>query len=554
MMKKFFAAGILAGLLLQMTAVTPALAVNTTDYLIQMVCANNSTNVAQNGDPVSCPSGTTARKLMVGEALPYHKVDLGGYQYSDSFPINDANGVSLGVQTYVFTDEIPTFGDKFNAAHGGYNIIGADSNYVFFRGTFDPSGGWQPWWTSSCAAKGWLLFPNTTAPLSYGGTASPTTNQPDCVTSTTNTVAATVEWDSDSVTYAAGQTLDSLIVFAYAPSYGAIEVNYFTKEYGVTRWEAWKLGTGTTPAGTQAQCPNWTYSISLHGNNYYMYDCRDWSTLVQLGSPWQPTAVNSTTHEATWPVDPLYTSVNLLKNTHIGGAYAANGGTSCATTSWNRTSTTNLSWAWDTTSGTPFYTPAGNCLLGFSSSTAGQSIYQTVSAGSGSSSFSYGTMLWSPSYYWVDEVEVPGYETTSYYLLNDEVDTSTIMYDPYPDEWAYDLTGTIRGMYMGGGPGPSGNESYYWVSNGPPRWVPGYTIPAHYSLSSAPTADIKVVQRNGSGVVTATKTMTVTLDATPRVFSDTFTLASTTQTVTFSIEPKANYVQYRFTGAWVARQ
>lgn len=72
-------------------------------YLVQMVCVDGA-DVAIFGDPALCPS--SRRKLRIGEALPYHKVDTGGYQISASFPIASADGSTKGVQTYFFTEDL----------------------------------------------------------------------------------------------------------------------------------------------------------------------------------------------------------------------------------------------------------------------------------------------------------------------------------------------------------------------------------------------------------------------------------------------------------------
>lgn len=51
----------------------PAFADTIQDYLIQQVCVDaNDTPTA--ADPITCPG--TARKLRIGEHLPYHKWDM----------------------------------------------------------------------------------------------------------------------------------------------------------------------------------------------------------------------------------------------------------------------------------------------------------------------------------------------------------------------------------------------------------------------------------------------------------------------------------------------
>jgi hypothetical protein len=421
------------GMFIGCFALTPAQAQNysgvPTDYLVQKVCVDGN-NVAMAMDPVQCPNAL--RALYPGEALPYHKVDMARVQISDSFPIKDDRGISVAVQSYYYAnyttvgafnpalDKTSPAGAFFNGAypdprfpnmvhfdaeHGGYNIIGADAYDVFFRGTYDAGGGWQPWWTANCEAKGWKLFPNSAAAFSYGGMNAPSEHHPDCP-GQISTQAANAEWNSVEFTFASGKRLQAIYDFFYAPGYGAIEVNYFTQEYGVTRWEAWRIkdnGQVTDPY-FKNQCPNSVYEISQHGRTYYMADCRDWSTIVYPPTRWNPygTGVNvGTTSYAlplTWPVDPLYTGTNILKNTHIGGPYSNNGPRSCATVNWDRVnSPTVVNWTFDDRQNTPF-TNTGNCTLRFSTPAAqnGQNIFQRQARPSLSGVYSYGGMFWAP--------------------------------------------------------------------------------------------------------------------------------------------------------------
>ena len=399
-----------------------------TDFLTQQVCISGG--VVTNADPVTCP--TSRRHLNVGEALPYHKIDLLGIQISDSYPIADLNGVSKAVQTYFYTSTYQAHPDPrftgmvhFNAQDGGYNILGADSSNIFFRGTWDPAGGWQPWWTSGCQAKGWLVAPNTSSAFAFGSMGSPTMMYPDCPG--TGPVAVTnswVDWDYHPVTYAAAgtpKTLDSIVSFHFAGDgtggvWGPAEVVYLTQEYGVTRWEAWSDDpAATTPSQVMAQCPSSLYSATLHTHSYKMVDCHDWSTIDTSMAPWDPTghAPGGTpvqNNPLTFAVDPLYTSHNWLKNTHIGGPYAANTGPSCDSAYWNWiNSPAPLTWAWDNTNYSPFntlpqpsstaYAPTGNCTMVFTtpSTVGGQALYQQITLPvSGSGQVGFGGMMWAP--------------------------------------------------------------------------------------------------------------------------------------------------------------
>lgn len=317
-----------------------------TDYLIQMVCVD-AADTPVFADPVACPD--SRRKLRIGEPLPYHKLDVGDFQVSDSFPVADANGLTVGVQSYFFTDAFdddPAFPNQVHLtpARGGYNIMGADREFVFFRGTSDPGAYWQPWWTPDCRAQGWLLYPNDARAFRRGRAASPTTFAPGCA-ERIRTNAATIEWRyipdhpyvADPADPARTRTLDSIEVRHFSAGHGSMETNYFTREYGATRWEAWRPGEGLTPEFLKTRCPASVYQARFHGKAFSMVDCRTWTTLIPpAGGTWDPdgaSAIDPTIR--TFPVDPLYTGQNLLVNSHIGGPYEPDGSFTCDERGWS---------------------------------------------------------------------------------------------------------------------------------------------------------------------------------------------------------------------------
>lgn len=398
-----------------------------TDFLTQQVCVVSG--VVTSTDPVYC-TGTT-RHLNIGEALPYHKIDMAHSQISDSYPVASyiPDDGHSAVQTYFFTDDInsdPRFPGMvhFNAAHGGYNILGADSSNIYYKGTFDPAGGWQPWWTSDCKAKGWLIAPSTSAALSYGSMASPTMMYPDCPGTVPVNSLSSVEWNYYQVYYAAGKQLNSIVSFHFASngtggSWGPLEVIYLTREYGVTRWEGWSdAANAVTPDAAKAQCPNSLYSASIHGHTYTLVDCRDWSTIITDYAPWDPAGHSPGTNPGdanalVWPVDPLYTNGNLLKNTHVGGPYSIGSSPVCSLANWGLVnSPAAINTDWDPTNLSPFntlpvpgstpYVATGNCTLRFWTPgpvVGGQAVYQQIAIMPGSTyPMSFGAMLWAPEY------------------------------------------------------------------------------------------------------------------------------------------------------------
>ena len=58
------------------------------DFLVQQVCDDGSGGHTS-ADPVTCPA--TARKLKIGESLPYHKWDIGGGHGASSYTCLNAS-------------------------------------------------------------------------------------------------------------------------------------------------------------------------------------------------------------------------------------------------------------------------------------------------------------------------------------------------------------------------------------------------------------------------------------------------------------------------------
>ena len=378
----FVAASALSGVSSQAQAQSPE------DFLVQMVCVDvNDTPIF--GDPVGCP--TTRRKLRVGEALPYHKVDTGGYQISDSFPIESEDGVSKAVQTYFFTDNFnkdPLFPDQVfqYQPQGGCNILGADDSWVFYRGTSDPGSYWSPWWNAACQTKGWRLFPNDSSAFSYGNNNHSVRTGPVCPGSL-GFNNATLEWTQYSnfnfivstTDPTKNRTLDTLAGYHYTReangSFGNLEISFFTKEYGATRWEAWGQAVPSTDtvAAMNARCPGVPHQQSFHNATYYMHDCRNWTTLIAPpnGVAWDPDGTEASNPDVRrWGVDPLYESPNYLQNTHQAAP--------CSDANWlvfNSPTTINLG----TATGMPWQ--QGNCVRTISSSaTPAGAYYQQIPA------------------------------------------------------------------------------------------------------------------------------------------------------------------------------
>jgi hypothetical protein len=293
------------------------------DYLDQTVC-DNGQGVATSDDPgpagAECPCGSgNARKINIGEKLPYHKYDRGDAQISDSFRLPDAEGRLRVLQTMFWAADSEDGDVFFNPNHGGYSVIAADGSYINIMGTYDQTGKLQPFYSIGCSLKdSWVLFPPQIGPDTiinqlYSWIASPACNFPAGAQPDIFSNAVTV-WDKSphEVTYTSGKSLESIVSYHYAFTTDkngsntldkavSAEIFYFTREYGMTRWESWQSksnnpgGASVKPATTCEGATNATWG---NGNSAVMIDCHDWSFVkAASGGGWEP---------ARWPVDEIF--------------------------------------------------------------------------------------------------------------------------------------------------------------------------------------------------------------------------------------------------------
>lgn len=371
------------------------------DFLIQDVCVVGG--VVTSADPVGCVGAT--RDLQPGERLPYHRSDLNNAMLSDSWPIHDPRGVTIAIHSKMFTGALNTdprfVGSKhWDAALGGYDVYGSDGTTIFGRGTADPGSFWTPFFTPSCEAKGWASFPAGSGAFTAGSGTSNLVGMPDCPGSTTATGTATHTWSYSTFAYVSGDTLNT--IKSEHDHGSANEDFYYTREYGVTRWESWNTTPGT-PSDVQANCPMQFYTRLIAGQTRYLKFCHDWSIVVPLSTSWSP--FDRTGYAWQWPIDPLYTNGNILKNTHFGGPPSPSVPPSCNFTWWQTTSPPQtLNWVWQT--GVAPMSGGYNCSMIFNSPVGGGSAgFQQSQPFSQPQIFpplppnlSFGAILWAPNY------------------------------------------------------------------------------------------------------------------------------------------------------------
>ena len=381
------------------------------DYLVQQVCTDATTGAVTTEDPVTCPG--RARKLLPGEPLPYHKWDqpvqdiLG--QISDSYPVADIYGRTRVVSNFFFTraGNVPYFApgnptDGFSA----YDMMSTDGYHASIAGTYDQGGGWQPFWRNGQCdlSDSWILAPKgLTVPFGQGQASTTlTASFPQCPT-VDRTSTSLTRWNNyANYLYQSGKQLDTIKVWHFSQNStnsDAIEVFMFTKEYGKTKWEAWQSSakvSGPNPVAVQ-RCGVGTNNGAVHFGNtdYYLVDCHDWTYIFPAeNNSWDP---------AQFHIDPLYTRINMLSNTHMqcknsSGQTRTCGvsGSQCRTIApWNRIG--DLNWAYNQNPQAP--RESSNCSLFFSipSAAVGQSIYQDTDASSTPySEFTFGAALRAP--------------------------------------------------------------------------------------------------------------------------------------------------------------
>ena len=308
------------------------------DWITKDVCADAS-NQPVAADPYDgCPAGTTERDIQIGEALPYLNHDQpytghpDGYQRHDAYPVLDKSGNPLIVVEMDFGYDRP-YG-TFEAGDGdGYDLYSINNGWVSAGGTRDGGGYSQTFWGSGCTDyNGWVFFPTSflsnLTPGANGSTYQPihgdyweanAENWPGSCNvfsgfdnSTLTTWQFVPQYAFGGLNGAPVKNMDTIISThgfqntAQFASSGGLEVFYFTKQYGATRWEAWAPAAQNRPPQQQQTCTGPT-TMTYQGMAFTLVDCRDWSTTVLLSAGWE---------HPVWPVPDL----NRLSNFHFASS------------------------------------------------------------------------------------------------------------------------------------------------------------------------------------------------------------------------------------------
>jgi hypothetical protein len=278
-------------------------------WISKSVCVNGAGELLPVDPYPACPPNAVIRKIRIGDPLPYSNIDQGRFQRNDSYPVYDRNRAPV----YMHTFDFPPFGE-FNLYDGsdGYDVYKVLNGFLSVVNTRDGGGYGTTFFGAGCSqGDGWRLFP--------------TTNFLSTTERQSVSAISGVYWEQSGQSFPGncpsgyGQTttlyqlvrgksfggmvgnpvkiMDALMVTHIG---GNIERFYFTREYGLTRWEAWNQ-VAPSPAPTQ-YCSG-PRSIKVQGKSYYYADCRDWSATIAL----------QTSKVQAWPL----VNANLLQYPHF---------------------------------------------------------------------------------------------------------------------------------------------------------------------------------------------------------------------------------------------
>jgi len=309
------------GLVAQMNAQIDASTNQGLDYLIQDVCVDGADNPII-GDPAICGRH---RNIRIGEGFQYLLSDRNAvtgatYEAVFNYPVPGTDRVLKVIRSKNLEGRFNSaFQWSFVPSRDGYDLIDTSGSYYSFVRTSDGGCYDQAFQTDATQlTDGWILF----TPDLEGGSLVHNilhielTNPAPAGCSTLQQSGAEDVWNSPSlVTYESGKTLLSIITYHYAAEdltveNNAMERNFFTREYGATRWEAWiplsrcedpSFGGSPTQKGQSYLCdpssnaqnpvsqrcsPNNIPATAVWGSQTWVrIDCRDTTTYISLMSP-----------------------------------------------------------------------------------------------------------------------------------------------------------------------------------------------------------------------------------------------------------------------------
>ena len=302
------------------------------DYLIQRVCLDQSGRV-QAVDPYNCPAGGTLRLLEPGEALPYHRYDqfvpdLQDRERHDSYPVRTRDGHEIVVNPFHHAPFGP-----FDAKRDGYSITVVREGWTSSGGTRSKLRGTTFFGAGCRPYGGWVYFPvsdldghlikpgEAQVPIKgvhweLNGEPWPGRCPSDYQTKSWTSWEPLPGFKFGGIGSIPIKTIDairSIHGFVDSPKFraqGHLEIFYFTRLYGFTRWESWvtKERYENDPAllhrGEIAsrRCIG-PVENTYKGITFERIACRDWTAVEVVakaeGPPQWPVNIPPT---ACWPV------------------------------------------------------------------------------------------------------------------------------------------------------------------------------------------------------------------------------------------------------------
>ncbi|WP_158747744.1 hypothetical protein [Acidisphaera sp. L21] len=299
-------------------------------WLVKSVCADSSDR-AVSADPYpACPSGTHMRSIKLGERLPYRnhdQPDAGhpqGYLYKDNYPVLDGAGHSQILSTIDWIDG-SSYGYK--PGRDGFDVFTIRDGWVSDLETHSRQEFSTTFFGEGCVPYNGLPFFPINKPIASGdaklpifpvhweqlGQPAPGICEPAKLTRETLTSWRFMPGAKfGGMKGSPAKTMDAVVTtmgFTNTPGFkarGHLEVFYFTKFYGMTRWESWT--PSSQPAKATDACEGST-SMTYQGMDFTMSACRDYSATQPAASPLPLPP---------WPASPL----NILQNFHFGQGMA----------------------------------------------------------------------------------------------------------------------------------------------------------------------------------------------------------------------------------------
>lgn len=316
------AACTLGGVVAQAASVSSLNASDPMTWLIKSVCTGSQNQVLAAEPYGGCPAGAGIRKIKPGDPLPYHNIEQMGYQQRDAYPVVDpANRKAWIIATY---DWSPF--NTFNLYNGtdGYDVYSVANGWASIVNTSDGGGYGQTFFGSNCTVGGgWVLFP-ASGFLSSGQAAVPIADQyweqsgqsypgscpPGYSTNTQTSWKHQTNFQFGGRNGNPTKAMDTVISyhgFQSGPAFlnsGHLEVFYFTREYGITRWEVWTpIQQHPTPT---AECSG-PGQVKYQGVTFIVQSCHDWSSVTQ--------PLPSSAQLPVWPIP----NISVLQKPHFDG-------------------------------------------------------------------------------------------------------------------------------------------------------------------------------------------------------------------------------------------